>query len=388
MKSRNRLVIIFLICLIAALVVWFFNKVNKSVTQNPITVPATQVADKQVPELEATVIADGLKNVWDIGFTPTGTVLFTERAGEISKLVDGQKQSLLKVPGVYVRGEGGLLGMTVDPDFTQSRYIFVCYNTSRDIRVSRFTLNEAESALTNQKDIVTGLPTNTSTYPGRHSGCRPRFGPDNNLWVGTGDVAIGSNPQSPASLGGKIVRVDREGKGVSGNLPAPFDNRIFSYGHRNVQGLAMFGAVKNGQYGFSVEHGTGVDDEVNKLVSGNFGYDPVPGYNERVPMTDTDKFPDAITAVWSSGPTIAPSGATIISGNNWGAYEGLLAVAILKGKELRLFEINADNAVTKETSLLKDTYGRLRSVNMGPDNSMYLTTDNGTNDQIIKVSPK
>lgn len=345
---------------------------------------------KGVPELDAQVIASGLNHVWDVGFLSDDTPIFTERAGTISKLDQGQKVVLATVPNVQAVGEGGLMGLAVDPDFAENRYIYACYNTPEDIRVSRWKVNPDVTALTEQTDIVTGMPVNTSTFSGRHSGCRPRFGAEGYLWIATGDVAIGTNPQDPQSLGGKVLRVDRDGQAAPDNLGGPFDPRIFSYGHRNVQGLAMFDEVRDGAYGYSVEHGPSVDDEVNLLQPGNFGWDPKPGYNESVPMTDTTKYPDAVEAVWSSGDsTIAPSGATIITGSKWGAMEGWLAIAVLKDNQLLALAFDSIDNPTSQDILFEDEFGRLRSAVIGPSNNMYLTTDNGNNqDQIIQVSPK
>ena len=140
---------------------------------------------------------------------------------------------------------------------------------SLDVRLVRWRMNAAVTALTDRTDIVTGIPVST----GRHSGCRPRFGPDGRIWMGTGDAAMPTVPQSPTSLGGKVLRVDTNGNGVPGNAPAPFDPRIYTYGHRNVQGIAF----SPGGKAYSIEHGTGRDDEVNRLVAGaNYGWDPRP----------------------------------------------------------------------------------------------------------------
>ncbi|MDH4281412.1 MAG: PQQ-dependent sugar dehydrogenase [Myxococcales bacterium] len=172
------------------------------------------------------------------------------------------------------------------------------------------------------------------------AGCRPRFGPDGFLWVGTGDAAIGTNPQDDGSLGGKVLRIDRDGVGAPGN---PSGLRWYSKGHRNVQGMAF----RSDGLGMSAERGPSVDDEVNLLVPGNFGWDPVPGYNESVPMTDIDKFPDAIEAAWSSG---SPK-------------------------------------VTAEERVIGNE-GRLRSPRLGPDGLLYITTDGGDGKgKVLRVTP-
>lgn len=342
------------------------------------------------PELSTETVVDGLDKPWDVAFTPDGTMLFTEKSGRVSKVQDGQTQSVVTIEDVVSRGEGGLMGLAVDPEYAENRFIYVCFNTNEDIRVARLQLNNDLSGVEERSDIITGMPTNTTSFPGRHSGCRPRFGPDGFLWVATGDVAIGTNPQDPQSLGGKVLRVDRDGQPAPDNLDPPFDPRIYSYGHRNIQGLAFFAQPRpDGLAGYSIEHGPGKDDEANKLLPGNFGWDPVPGYNESVPMTDTRKFPDAIEAVWRSGnSTIAPSGGTILEGSEWKDWNGALAMAILKGQHVRILTFDGQGKLANEQAVLKN-FGRIRSAVIGPRNNLYLTTDNGNGqDKVIRVTPR
>lgn len=337
------------------------------------------------PELSVTVLNRGLDHPWDIAFLPDQTLLFTERSGTISKLVEGAKVQLEQPDDVQANGEGGMLGLAVDPDFTKNKFLYACFNSDEgDVRVVRWTMNESATALSERNDIVSDIPANPS---GRHSGCRIDFGPDGHLWIATGDAALDTTPQSLNSLGGKILRVDREGKAVEGNI-ATGDSRIFSYGHRNTQGLAFFSEPLNGVYGYSAEHGPDRDDEINPLRAGNFGWAPGRSYDESVPMTDTERFSDAIGATWSSGEsTIAVSDLAILSDDAWGGWKNRLAVAVLKDKHLRLIQI-VDGKVTNEQRLLNDSYGRLRAAVLGPDGSLYLTSDNGNSeDRIIKVTP-
>ncbi|HEX8763059.1 MAG TPA: PQQ-dependent sugar dehydrogenase [Candidatus Saccharimonadales bacterium] len=355
----------------------------------PESIPTRNPAfasDTSTPSVSDQVLVEGRRNVWDIGFLPGGTLLFTERQGHISFLRhNGQVWLIHTIPDVKAAGEGGLMGLAVDPNFEQNRYIYACFNSmARDIRVARWKLTE-EMLVTDRKDIITGIPANNGATPGRHSGCRLRFGPDNNLWVGTGDTAQGDTSVQPRGLGGKILRVTREGQAVAGNMGGEFDPRIYSYGHRNVQGLAFFTKAKNGVPGVSMEHGPDRDDEVNTLRPGNFGWAPsAVGYNESVPMTDLNRFPNAIASIWSSGaPTQAPSGGTIINGYNWKGWNGSLAVAMLKGKHLRILRLDDHNKVIKEEKALDNAYGRLRAVTQGPNGDLYVSTDNGQNDKII-----
>jgi glucose/arabinose dehydrogenase len=390
-SRRERILFVLLILAVLCACAGYYIYLHQSVKPDSQSHPETTAEGKLVPELEHQVMLDELSNVWDIGFLPDATLVFTEREGTISKLDNGQKVVIHRVANVYARGEGGVLGMVVDPDFSHNRFIYACYNTADDIRVSRWKINTDATTLDEQVDIITGMPVNTKTFPGRHSGCRPRFDGSGTLWVATGDVAGGSNPQDPQSLGGKILRVNRGGQSVDGNLGEPFDNRIFSYGHRNVQGLALLPEQKNGLFGYSVEHGPGKDDEINPLQTGNFGWNPIPEYNEKVAMTDKKAYPDAVEALWSSGEsTIAPSGAVIIKGEKWKAYEGRLAVAVLKEQHVRLFKFGLDmRTILDEREVLRGEFGRVRSVVMGPEDDLFLSTDNGRAfDKIIRITPR
>ncbi|MGH7196710.1 MAG: PQQ-dependent sugar dehydrogenase [Candidatus Saccharimonadales bacterium] len=340
------------------------------------------------PNLTTDVVLGGRDHVWDIAFLPTKEMIFTERKGTVSLFKDGAMRELMQISDVYARGEGGLMGLAVDSKFNENHFIYTCFNSSKgapDVRVVRWRLSDDASRLEERKDIIIGMPSNKS---GRHSGCQLEFGPDGFLWVGTGDSAQNSHSQNPKSLGGKILRVDRDGNAASGNQGGQFDDRIYSYGHRNTQGLAFFAQAKADALGVSVEHGSTVDDEVNLLKTGNFGWAPPASYNESgVPMTDKKRFPDAVEAIWSSGsPTQAPSSAAFLKGRHWKAWDGTLAIAMLKGQHLKILQLDNNANVTKEEKVLT-TFGRLRAVTQGPDGNLYISTDNGSgNDQIIRVA--
>ena len=336
----------------------------------------------------------GLSIPWDIAFAGT-TMLFTERGVGIRVVKsDRSVATLTNSPADLVAAnEGGMLGLAVDPAFGTNRRIYACFvsnlpgSGTYDVRVARFTVDTGFTTLSDRADIVTGMPVNTTGSAGRHSGCRLRFGPDGMLWIGTGDAAMGTKPQDLTSLGGKVLRVATDGTAPSPanpNLGAGTDARIYTYGHRNVQGLAFRGSGTP----YSVEHGTACDDELNRLVAGaNYGWDPVPGYDEGRPMTDLGKFPTARSAVWSSGcPTIAPSGATFLSGAQWGDWNGRLAIAVLKNQQLRIVQLDGGGDAVLSTIETLTGYGRLRTPVQGPDGALYVTTANGSNDQILRVT--
>lgn len=377
-----------LVILLGFLLTHFFSERSESDTKLANTV--NQSVDRAEMQLHTHVMLSSLNKPWDVVFAGD-RILVSENDGQISIADEGKRTPLLSIPNVDPTGEGGLMGLAVDPDFVQNKYIYACYNTTDDIRVSRWYFDDVSLGTSQQKDIVTGIQTNSRAYPGRHSGCRLDFGPDAYLWIGTGDVAMGSAPQDPKSLAGKILRVDRDGKAAEGNLSAPFDNRIFSYGHRNTQGLAFAkNAESLGFMGVSAEHGPNVNDEVNVLASGNFGWNPVPGYNESVAMTDKTAYPDAIDALWASGSsTLAPSGISFVYGEQWGEYDGTLFVAMLKGQQVRVLELDNKGALKSERTLFSKQFGRIRTVRQSPDGALYMTTDNGNNqDVLVKITPE
>lgn len=392
MKKRHiidLLVIGFLLAsgVVALLLVWWLTRPSEDVARVVDTTKKSSA--NKTPSLSNSVVVGGLDHPWEVAFLPDRTILMTERGGDISKVVDGKKTILHRPDDVYARGEGGMLGLAVDPGFATNRFVYTCFNSSLggpDVRVVRWKMDEKSTQLSDRRDIVVGMP---SAQSGRHSGCRIGFGSDQNLWIGTGDAAMAATPQDLKNLGGKILRVDREGKGVSDNLGDNADPRIFSYGHRNTQGLAFYKTPKNGSYGISAEHGSTFDDEVNALTKGNFGWAPNPPYIENVPMTDVKRFPQAINSIWSSGtPTIATGDADFLVGEEWGSWQGRLAVAVLKDKHLRLLELKDDNTTGEQLRLFDQLFGRLRAVTMGPDRSLYVTTDNGNNnDFVLRITP-
>ena len=340
-----------------------------------------------VPAISVGEFVTGLNVPWDLALAPDGTMLFTERSGNLfARLTDGRVQRIAAdMSDFRASGEGGLMSILVDPGFGSNRRFYTCqtHRDPREVQVIAWTVNDDYTEGTRVNDpLVGGMPGG-----GRHSGCRLRFGPDGYLWIATGDAATGTTPQDLDSLGGKVLRVDAStGAGASDNL-FPSAPLVYTYGHRNVQGLALRPGTSQM---WSVEHGPNVDDEINLLIEGgNYGWDPVPGYNERVPMTDLVKFPNAVEARWSSGrTTLAVSGGIFLEGAQWGAWQGRFAVAALRDMELHLFEFDSDGNLLSHVSVaeLNGTYGRLRSPVMGPDGALYITTSNRGSDKILRVT--
>ncbi|MHA6796704.1 PQQ-dependent sugar dehydrogenase [Pseudonocardia bannensis] len=358
------------------------------------------------PQLRVSTVASGLSHPWDLGFLPDGQVLVSQRDGRFV-LLSGTSPGAAVTPvaadfsDLLARGEGGLMGLVVHPDFAQSRRFTTCQTHTEngnpvDIRLVTWQLApDARSATRVADPLVGGLPVNPS---GRHSGCRPTLAADGALLVGTGDTARGTIAQDLGSLGGKVLRVDLTTGGPAAGNPFadaadPAQRLIWTYGHRNVQGVAV--RPGTGEV-YIAEHGPTTDDEVNRLrAGGNYGWDPaqggtVGGYDESVPMTDLTRYPDAVPAVWSSGrPVEAICGAAFISGPQWGALDGTLAVAALRGSKLLLMTLGADGAVASVgvPAALDDTFGRLRAVRSGPDGALFVTSSNGTDDVVLRIDP-
>lgn len=346
------------------------------------------------PTTAVTTVVSGLSIPWDLTWVGS-TMLFTVRAGRVYSKVGSASPTAVSIPldPTFAESEGGLLGIVADPQAATNKRFYTCAATAtatgaaRDLRVRRWRLTSNTVAVSDGGPVVTGLPLTS----GRHSGCRLRFGADGKLYVGTGDAAVGTNPQDKSSLGGKVLRVNSDGTIPADNPFAAAGGNaryVWTYGHRNVQGLALRPGTSEL---WSVEHGTSRDDEVNLIMKGaNYGWDPIPGYDESTPMTDLTKFPNAKPAKWSSGsPTVATSGATFLSGASWGSWQGALAVGLLKGKAIKIMILNpAGTVVDVQTVAGLSAYGRIRTVQQGPDGALYFTTSNGSGDKIGKITPQ
>lgn len=370
-------------------------------TRSP-AVPSSAVSG--APPLQVETVASGFDHPWDLGFLPTGEVLVTERPGRIALLSAVRPGAIARpvradLSSVYARGEGGLMGLLVHPDFATSREFTMCQTYAEggapvDIRLVTWRLALDGGSAVRVRDLVTGLPIAAS---GRHSGCRMALDATGALVVGTGDTADPRVPQDGSSLGGKVLRVRlADGAPPPDNPFAassdPRRRRVLSYGHRNIQGIALRPGTNRI---WTAEHGPSFDDEVNEIVpGGNYGWDPSRGgsqggYDESVPMTDLERFPDAVPAVWASGTTTeAICGLAFLGGTQWRGDTGAAVVTALKGAKLLVLRLDAAGAVTSVRAPAElQGYGRLRAVREAPDGSLWITTSNGGNDRILRVTP-
>ena len=350
---------------------------------------------RAMPTLHVRRQVRGLENPWDVQPLDDGRLLITERDSAHLLLWSGGSTRRVTFPSrkIWVSGETGLMSMEVDPRFARNGRFYTCSGWQKpggghDIRVNAWRLNDAGTRARRIETLLGGLPTSS----GRHGGCRLLIAGNGALLVGTGDAAVGTHPRDLTSLGGKTLRLDRmSGRPWPGNAFAGARNRnkryVHTFGHRNVQGLAQ---RKDGSL-WSAEHGPSRDDEVNQLRNGgDYGWHPVPGYDESVPMTDHSLPGRQVSARWSSGsPTIATSGAAWVYGATWGRLAGTLAVAALKGSRVVFMKFDRAGRLrwTRAPARLRE-FGRLRSVTLAPNRDLLITSDNDGGDAIIRVSPR
>lgn len=323
-------------------------------------------------EAIAVSVANRLDIPWALDFLPDGSIIFTERAGRI-RLIDAREglllDSLLTIDEVVHTGEGGLLGIAVHPDFTRNPFIYVYYTyrngTNLANKVVRFRMQG--SNLLDDKLIIDGIPGASI-----HNGGRIKFGPDGLLYITTGDAAISNSAQDKNSLAGKILRLTDDGR-VPANNPFP-GSPVFSYGHRNPQGLAW---DDRGRL-WATEHGSQAYDELNLIEPGkNYGWPNIRGDEKAQGLTGP--------VLHSGTATWAPSGIAY--------FEGSLFFTGLRGQGL--FEVIVDEKPALHRHLHRN-FGRLRDVVAGPDNYLYILTSNRDgrgepsedDDRIIKINPK
>ncbi len=332
-----------------------------------VEVPIGSIETKLAPN-DIEIVAEKLNIPWEIAFLPSGELLVTERGGKLLK-IGKETRTIAEIKGVSHIGEGGLLGMALDPKFSDNNFIYL-YSTTGvkgDLknRVERYKLNGEE--LLDSKVILDGIKGSSN-----HDGGRISFGPDGLLYITTGDAEEPKLAQDKNSFNGKILRIKKDGGIPEDN---PFRNAVYSMGHRNPQGIAW---DKNGNL-WETEHGpsgaqTG-NDEVNMITKGgNYGWPDIKGQ-----ITKDGMIPPIIES--GKSDTWAPSGM-VIAGDT-------LFFAGLRGEAL--YEL--DTISLRLTSNFKSQYGRLRTVSSDKEGNLYIITSNKDgrgkpkdgDDKIIKI---
>ena len=343
-------------------------------------------------QLEVQTVASGLVHPWALAFLPDSKMLVTERPGRMRIVsVEGQLSPPLKgVPEVWATGQGGLLDVVTDNAFAQSKTIYFCYSERTGgggrTAVARARLNDGDGRLDEVKII---FRQDGPLSSGNHYGCRIVQADDGNLFITLGEhFTYRNEAQNLGNHLGKLIRIAPDGSAPPDN---PFVGRdgakpeIWSFGHRNEQGLAINPA--SGEL-WEIEHGPRGGDEVNIIGKGkNYGW-PVIGYGidysgTKIHETTAKDGMEQPIKYWA--PSIAPSGMAFYTGKLFPKWNGSLFTGALAGKMLVRLSLNG-NTVTGDERLLQNLYERIRDVRQGPDGALWLLTDNSAG-RILRVSP-
>ncbi|WP_245850892.1 PQQ-dependent sugar dehydrogenase [Paenibacillus herberti] len=353
-------------------------------TASPAGAEEESSTEKTFP-YQITTLAEGLSLPWEIAFAPApdSRIFFTERPGNLRVIVGGklQPQPLLEVPAPSY-GEGGLLGLTLDPDFANNGYAYVyhSYPDGEEIsnRILRLKIGEQSAEI--DMVLLDDIPGSVN-----HNGGRIKFGPDGMLYVTTGDRSETKLPQDITSLAGKILRLAPDGSVPKNN---PFEGSlVYSYGHRNPQGLAW---QPETSLLYSSEHGSSAHDEINLIeASGNYGWPLIQGDESGSGQQGESLQTPLVHS--GSNETWAPSGMTFITQGPW---SGELLVAALAGQRLLHITLDKEGQAASLETLFEQDWGRLRNVAEGPDGTLYVLTSNldrGTpsegDDRILALTP-
>jgi glucose/arabinose dehydrogenase len=333
-------------------------------------------------------VATGLENPWSLAFLPDGRMLVTERAGRLRLVTpEGEVSAPLNgVPAVYDTGQGGLLDVILDPEFSSNRTIYLSYAAPSG-RLGTTAIARATLADGGLRDVTVLFTAKTKGSNGRHFGSRLAFGPDGYLYASIGDHGSDETAQDLSLHSGKVIRITRDGQPAPGN---PFLGQpnalpeIYTYGNRNPQGLTVTpeGAL------WAHEHGPRGGDEINVLKAGaNYGWPVIThgrAYSGFSIGEGTEK-PGMEQGIHIYVPSIAPSGMAFYSGKRFPEWQGDLFLGALAGTHLNRLEVK-DGKVVAEERLLVDLGERIRDVRSGPDGNLYLLTDS-EDGRLIRIAP-
>lgn len=365
----SRIILIILLSLIAGSSS-FCRKANPPGTNVTTSGGQKVQVEKSDTPYSTEVFAQGLSVPWSMAFTDSGRMLLTERTGSLRQIVDGKlfEKPLKVFEDVAAEGEAGLMGLAVDPDYANNKYIYVSYayesGSGMKVKVVRF--RDEGDVLSDEKVIFENIPA--ESY---HAGCRIKFGPDGKLYVTTGDAGERELCQDKDNLYGKILRINPDGT-VPGDNPFP-GNPVWSYGHRNPQGIDWYpgtGIMYSTEHGPSGFDGPGGGDEVNVIVrGGNYGWPEVSHEKSKEGM---------ISPVLVYTPAVAPADCMFYRSGAIEQFRNNLFIACLRGNAVIrvVVDENDPGKVVSAEKINDIKYGRIREIAEGPDGSIYFSTSN------------
>jgi glucose/arabinose dehydrogenase len=378
MNVRRKTLLVFSVVVVVTGVTAYFSRSHlmRLFFEPTVTLIEQGLTQDTAKEQDIEVVAEHLAIPWEIAFLPNGMMLVTERPGRLLKIEKGKIIAAIRIEGVEHAGEGGLLGMALHPEFGKNGWIYLYLTTrTNGVLTNQVELFRLEGNGLREKHVI------LKDIPGAffHDGGRIAFGPDKCLYITTGDATDEKLAQDIHSLAGKILRLKDDG-----SIPAdnPFGNPVWSYGHRNAQGLAW---DEKGRL-WATEHGrsgilSGLD-ELNLIERGlNYGWPVIQGDEQQQGMR---------SPVIQSGSdeTWAPAGAVY--------YKGRIFFTGLRGESLYEVKLTSEGGAPSITAHFRKTYGRLRALRIGPDVFFYMSTSNTDgrghvqpgDDKIIRINPE
>ena len=332
-------------------------------------------ADAALAEVKVETVADNLKIPWELVFAPDGRIFFTERDGNLWVIENESMELVATFPASHT-SEGGLLGLALDPEFEKNNFLYL-YQTYFGFelhhnKVVRYTVSNNQ--LTDEQILIDKIPGALW-----HDGGRIKFGPDEKIYITTGDSTNANLSQKIDSLAGKILRINADGTIPSDN---PFESSpVFSYGHRNPQGIDWNenGILVSSEHGPSGEKGY-AHDEINVIEPGkNYGWPVIVGDSNNLKYTNP--------ILHSGDVTWAPSGLLYYDSDKIPEWKGMFLVAALRGQHVMVMDLDLENnRVNSVEKIFQDEYGRLRDLVQSPDGDVFVLTSNGDNDKILRVS--
>ena len=333
-------------------------------------------------------VVPGLQIAWGMAFLPDGSMLITEKSGELIHFVNGQKQQVQGLPEIYVRGQGGLLDVVLHPDFESNGWIYFSYASPEGegegghTALSRAKLENGQLV---EKELLYKATPNTTA--GQHYGSRIVFGEDGKVFFTIGERGDEhTNPQDITRDGGKVYRLNEDGSVPEDNPFVDEENAIgaiYSYGHRNPQGM-----IRHPETGemWLHEHGPMGGDEINIVKkAANYGWPEVTygiDYDGSTISEETSG-PEYEAPIFYWVPSIAPSGMLYVTSDKYPELKGDLLVGSLKFQYVEHLSLDGKEVVKRE-KLLKDI-GRVRAIEQGPDGFIYVSVE-GLG--IVKILPK